>query len=233
MMTAQAERVYPAWVRGVFATQAYFVVDKSSHHVLLVDPGASPVVLLGIVEEHSWTVEKIILTHGHFDHWGAAGALRERLGCPVVIHCEGVRFLADPMLNLSARHGRPMTLRADETVSDGDVVALANGSCALKVLHTPGHTDDSCALYDERLGIALVGDTVYDGGPGLTCFPTGDGRLLATSIAGRLSTLPNQTVLLSGHSEPITLQRLLASASGSRMGAPDARCAVAGRRRPV
>ena len=78
----------------------------------------------------------------------------------------------------------------------------------LEVLHAPGHTDDSCAFWCEEGGFALVGDTVYEGGPGLTVFPTGDERRLYESIRKKLLPLPPSTVLLSGHSRPMTVEQL-------------------------
>ena len=82
---------------------------------------------------------------------------------------------------------------------------------ALEVLHVPGHTDDSCAFWCEQGGFALVGDAVYEGGPGLTVFPTGDGPRLRESIRKSILALLPDTMLLSGHSRPMTVAMLAAS----------------------
>ncbi|WP_136314104.1 MBL fold metallo-hydrolase [Actinomyces procaprae] len=202
-------QVRPLLARGVFATYGYFVVDEVARHAFLIDPGAQAKLFLRAVRGHQWTVEAIVLTHGHFDHVGAVDELRAALGVPVLAHAESKRYLTDPDLNLSAAHGAPLRVHGVEKFHHGDRLALGKSSnVELEVLHVPGHTDDSCAFYCEQAGFAVVGDTVYEGGPGLTIFPTGDAGKLRESLETRLLTLPDGTELLSGHSLPITVARL-------------------------
>ena len=203
--SSMAPHVYPALVRDVFATYGYFVIDSETAHGFLVDPGAQPELFSQTIREHGWTIEAILLTHGHFDHTGAVNSLRDEFGIPVLAHECADRYLLDPVLNLSAAHGRDVTVAGVGSFTDGDRLALsANPAVTLEVLHVPGHTDDSCAFYCEAAGFALVGDTVYGDGPGLTVFPTGSARLLAASIRSKLLCLPPSTVLLQGHGRPLT-----------------------------
>ncbi|MDU0348701.1 MBL fold metallo-hydrolase [Actinomyces sp. MRS3W] len=205
-MTVQ---VRPLLAQGVFATYGYFVVDEETGHAFLIDPGAQANLFLSAVRGHGWTVEAILLTHGHFDHIGAVNELRDALGVPVLAHADSDRYLSDPYLNLSARHGAPLRVRGVGKFQQDDRLTLdANPEVALQILHVPGHTDDSCAFYYEQAGFVLVGDTVYEGGPGLTIFPTGDADKLHESLQTRLLTLPGETLLFSGHSRPITVARL-------------------------
>ncbi|WP_147681276.1 MBL fold metallo-hydrolase [Actinomyces ruminicola] len=202
-------QVRPLLARGVFATYGYFVVDEGTRHAFLIDPGAQANLFVSALRRYQWTVEAIVLTHGHFDHIGAVDELRAVLGVPVLAHVESERYLTDPDLNLSAAHGAPLRVHGVENFQHGDRLTLGEGlSVELEVLHVPGHTDDSCAFYCERAGFALVGDTVYEGCPGLTIFPTGDAGKLRTSLETRLLALPAGTELLSGHSRPITVARL-------------------------
>ncbi|MDE6558385.1 MAG: MBL fold metallo-hydrolase, partial [Muribaculaceae bacterium] len=83
----------------------------------------------------------------------------------------------------------------------------ANSGFHLKVIHTPGHTPGSVTYYSPNENAAFVGDLLYQHGPGLTHFPGGDRRLLENSIVNKILTLPDDTVLLSGHSSPITVGR--------------------------
>lgn len=203
-----AAQVYPLLARDVFATYGYFVADDATGHGLLVDPGAQPNLFLHAIREGGWDAEAILLTHGHFDHTGAANELREELGIPVMAHELADRYLLDPALNLSAEHGRSVTVADTAKFADGDRIALSGGNLALDALHVPGHTDDSCAFFCEEGGFAIVGDTVYEGGPGLTVFPTGDAARLRESIYSKLLALPGDTLLLSGHSRPMTVEQL-------------------------
>ena len=201
--------VYPLLARGVFGTYGYFVVDDETNHALLIDPGSQPQLFLQTAADRGWVVEKILLTHGHFDHMGAADALRQAWGAPIYAHKLSPAYLEDPVLNLSAEHGMDITLSGTEPLEDGDRVILETApNVALSVLHTPGHTEDSVVYVLEGSNVAFVGDTVYEGGPGLTVFPTGNAQELDESIRVKLFALPSDTTLLSGHSDPLTVSAL-------------------------
>lgn len=204
-----AAKVYPLIAQGVFATFGYFIVDGKTGHALLIDPGSQPELFESVVEEQDWLVEKILLTHGHFDHMGAADALRNSWDAPIYAHRLSPRYLEDPYLNLSASHGLDITLEGTEPLKEGDAIAIStDDSISLQVSHVPGHTEDSVAYVLFDSGLAFVGDTVYEGGPGLTIFPTGNSDELRRSIEQKILTLPKSTQLLSGHSEPITVESL-------------------------
>ena len=203
-----AVEIHSLLARGAFATYGYFVIDGDTGRGVLVDPGAQPQLFLDAVRGCCWQIEAILLTHGHFDHMGAASALRDELDAPVMAHELADRYLLNPQLNLSAEYGRNVTVGDTLKFADGDRIPVSDRSAALEVLHVPGHTDDSCAFYCEEAHVALVGDTVYEGGPGLTVFPTGNAARLRRSIEEKLLALPPGTVLLSGHSRPMTVSSL-------------------------
>lgn len=208
--------VYPLLARGVFATYGYFIVDDDTGHAILIDPGAQPELFLRAAEERGWVVDKILLTHGHFDHMGAAGKLRDAWNAPIYAHSISPMYLEDPQLNLSASHGLDITLDGTYALADGDVVTLDSApDIRLEVMHVPGHTNDSVAYKLNGTNIVFVGDTVYDGGPGLTIFPTGNTAELRQSIDTRILTLPSATQLLSGHADPTSVASL-----AYRMGQP-------------
>ena len=73
------------------------------------------------------------------------------------------------------------------------------------MIYTPGHTPDSVLLYNEKERIAFVGDTIFKESIGNYTFPGGNKDLLIQSIMERVFTLPDDTVLYSGHSEPTTV----------------------------
>ncbi|MDE7449027.1 MAG: MBL fold metallo-hydrolase [Paramuribaculum sp.] len=193
-------------VQGVFAENTYFFIDEHSKAGFLIDPGAQAGVIYDTIVRNGWTIEKILLTHGHFDHFGAAGILRERLVAPIYIYTPDARYLTDPYLNLSANTGESLTVPHYEEVYDGEIIRLKhNSESYLKVIATPGHTPGSVTYYAPEEKAAFVGDTLYEHGPGLTNFPGGNRRELEQSIINRILTLPPDTVLLSGHSSPITV----------------------------
>ena len=131
-------------VKDVFAVNCYFYIDDETRHGFLIDPGAQASRILQKIAENGWTIERILLTHGHFDHTGAVSEIAQTLGIPYCIHRAGEKYLTDTRWNLSAYCGRNVYLDGAEYFDDGDVIRLEpNPSFALKVIHTPGHTPDS------------------------------------------------------------------------------------------
>lgn len=194
-------------VQGVFAENTYFYIDTHSKSGFLIDPGAQAGIIYDVIVRNGWNIEKILLTHGHFDHMGAAEVLREKLIAPIYIYSSDGRYLTDPRLNLSANSGQPITVPHYEELYDGEIIHLkANSGFYLKVIHTPGHSPGSVTFYAPEENAAFVGDTLYEHGPGLTNFPGGNRRELEESIINKILTLPDNTVLLSGHSSPITVK---------------------------
>ena len=195
-------------VQGVFLENTYFFIDEHTKSGFLIDPGAQAGIIYEVIMRNGWHIEKILLTHGHFDHFGAAELLREKLVAPIYIYPSDSRYLTDPYLNLSANSGDPIVVPHYEELHDGEIIRLkANSEFYLKVIHTPGHTPGSVTYYSTAENAAFVGDLLYQHGPGLTNFPGGDRYTLEQSIIQKILTLPPQTVLYSGHSSPITVEK--------------------------
>lgn len=193
-------------VKGVFWTNCYFDIDDKTKHGFLIDAGAQPEKLLAVAYENGWTIEKILLTHGHFDHFGAVDALRQKWNCPVLVHENADLLLLNPMINLSAQCNVSMTLKNTVKFAHGDTISLtANPEFQLKVIHTAGHTPDSVVLYSEKDTSAFVGDTIFKQSIGNSGYPMGNHEKLLQSIAERIFILPDDIVLYSGHSEPTTV----------------------------
>lgn len=193
-------------VQGVFAENCYVFIDEHTKSGFLIDPGAQAGIIYDAIVRNGWTIEKILLTHGHFDHLGAAEQLRRQLAAPIYIYPSDATYLTDTYLNLSGQSGQQITVSHYEELHDGEIIRLkANSGFYLKVIHTPGHTPGSVTYYSAEERVAFVGDTLYEHGPGLTHFPGGNRRELERSIIDKILTLPDDTLLLSGHSSPITV----------------------------
>ena len=195
-------------VQGVFAENCYVFIDEHTKSGFLIDPGAQAGIIYDAIVRNGWTIEKILLTHGHFDHLGAAEQLRRQLAAPVYVYPSDAPYLTDTYLNLSGQSGQPITVPHYEELHDGETIRLkANSGFYLKVIHTPGHTPGSVTYYSAQERVAFVGDTLYEHGPGLTHFPGGNVRELERSIIDKILTLPSDVVLLSGQSSPITVEQ--------------------------
>lgn len=186
------------------ATNCYICYNDETMEGFIVDPGASPERIKAKVTELGVKPQSIVLTHGHFDHIGAADALRSFYGIPIIAY-EGERtLLSDPEDNLSmAFEGEPVSLTADRYVRDGEEVELSGFKA--RVIHTPGHTQGSVCYYFESEKLLLSGDTLFCGSLGRTDFPGGSTRDILFSIIKKLFVLPEDTAVYAGHNEPTTI----------------------------
>lgn len=138
-------------------------------------------------------VRAILLTHGHNDHINAAVPLRELVDAPIHLH-EADRMLWDTVWPDD---------RPDVMLEPGTSVRVAEHRLA--VLHTPGHSPGCCCLLDADVDVVFTGDTLFCGGPGATGRSFSDQPTILRSIRDRLLSLPDHTVVHTGHGESTTI----------------------------
>lgn len=181
----------------------YFVIDEGTNETIVIDPGDMAEKLCGIVDKYELNVKAICLTHAHFDHAGAAEALKEHTKAPIYI-CEGEEIVAEsPAYNLSAMFGSPFSVHYDKVLKDGENVSF--GSLSFKVISTPGHTTGGGCFYFEKEGVVFVGDTLFLMSVGRTDFPGGDSNALIDSVRNKLFLLPYDTVVYTGHGQQTSI----------------------------
>ena len=193
---------------GPFPTNAYFYINDDSNHGFLIDPGYEASKLLRVIEKRELIVEKILLTHGHFDHIGAVNELQSALNIPVCMQSNGRDYVKNTEMNGSKSFYAPPTVIEGEVtyLEDESEIALSNNpDFKLKIIPVPGHTTDGAMYYSARDGVAFVGDSIFYRSIGRTDLPGGNYDVLIDSIKRRILTLPDDTILLSGHSEPTTV----------------------------
>ncbi|MET0182977.1 MAG: MBL fold metallo-hydrolase [Caulobacterales bacterium] len=167
-----------------------------------VDPGGDVPRLIGALEkaseQHGIVLDKILLTHGHMDHAGAAAELAERYGVPVEGPHEDEAFLLENLSQQGAKYGmQSRDVTPDRWLKDGDQVSL--GALAFDVVHCPGHTPGHVVFVQKDARFAFVGDVIFQGSIGRTDFPRGNHADLVSSIRNKLFPLGDDIRFLPGH----------------------------------
>ena len=173
----------------------------------MIDPGAEASKLLKIIKEKNFTIEKILLTHGHFDHIGAVNELQNALNIPVCMQKNGRDYTQNIKWNLSDQFGLDIILDKVDYLEDySDITLKANPEFKLQLIPLSGHTTDGAVYYSAKDGVAFVGDSIFKDSFGRTDFYGGDYKTLIDNIINKIFTLPEDTILLSRHSDPTTVK---------------------------
>jgi hydroxyacylglutathione hydrolase len=189
---------------GPFQENCFILGDEESGVGAIIDPGDEAARIAMAVEETGLEIGSIIVTHAHIDHVGAVAALVEEYACPVLMHAE-----AEPMLKELPTQAMMMGFRfgkvpaIDRYIEDGEILEV--GDLRLISLYTPGHAPGHLAFYIEDEGLVLSGDALFAGSVGRVDLPGGSMEVLMQSIEERLLTLPDETIVYSGHGPRTTI----------------------------
>lgn len=190
-------------VVGPVQTNCYIPLEEDGS-CLVVDPGDNSEELVRKIREAKGKPLAVLLTHGHFDHAGAAGSIASIYHVPIIA-CEKEKdTLEDPEKNASWMVGRSAVYSADQWVKDEEVLTF--GPFTVKVLETPGHTAGGCCYYLEKDDTLFSGDTLFQMSVGRSDLPGGDGELLVKKIREKLLVLKDQTLVCPGHGNVTTIE---------------------------
>jgi len=186
---------------GMLGTNCYIIGD-SGEDGIIIDPGANASAIKRVIKNEGIIPKVILLTHGHFDHIGAASELMEEYGIRVRIHSSDVDMLLDP----EGFWGFKMDFKApdcaeEDFIKDGDLLEV--GKYKIAVYHTPGHSRGSVVYKIEDA--LITGDTLFEGSIGRTDFEGGDMLHMRESLK-RLARLEGDYKIYAGHGEDTSLE---------------------------
>ncbi len=199
------------WIEGVTANTYLILGDQTT----LIDtgtPGKQENILnylQNVLKGKPEDIKTIVLTHHHMDHTGSLYELKKITNAEVAAYKDDVDIISgekpssDPIYmrfvsRLMATFTSYKFIKPDIGLQENDMVDN------YRVIHTPGHTPGSIALYNSDNGVIFVGDTLtYDGNKvgGLPSFLINDREALKKSVK-KISDF-NPRIMLSGHGKPL------------------------------
>lgn len=192
-----------------FGENMYILWDEASREAVVVDPGmmrdGEREMVTKFIDEHNLSVKHILLTHLHVDHITSARWLADKTGadvCGSVLDTQLGQELPDQVAHFRINiEVEPLTV--DRDLADGDTIPL--GDETIQVLHVPGHSPGGLAFYLPQSALLISGDTIFNGSVGRTDLWGGDMAQLLNSIREKIYTLPEETVIASGHGPTTTV----------------------------
>ena len=188
-------------VVGMIQTNCYVLYDDEIKKAIITDPGDNADYIASCISTLGVSVEAILLTHGHGDHFKALQEIKDRYHVPVYVHKDDVYRLKYQGGFVPAAY----KMESDDVLlEDGDKLEI--GGIKIEVIHTPGHTEGGVCYYLPDHRVLLSGDTLFCHSWGRTDFPGGDEDALFRSIREKLLPLPEDTLVLPGHEASTTIE---------------------------
>ena len=190
---------------GPIQANCYIVGCEKTKLGVVIDPGDEAERILQAIEDSGLRITHVLLTHAHFDHIAAADEVVKATGAPLALHPDDL-----PLLNAGGGAVffgiQPPPIPDPITrLTAGQEIAV--GELILRVLHTPGHTPGHVTFHEPNERAIFDGDVLFAQGIGRTDLPGGSYETLMRSIRQELLTLPDDTVVYSGHGPATTIGR--------------------------
>lgn len=184
-----------------------FLVADDEKNAVIIDPGAEASYILDVVRQQELKPLALLLTHAHFDHFGAAAEIMEQTGLPLYVHELDRAMLLSPEVCLAENLGFAALYRKPDeagirTFTDNETLKFSE-ELEFLVIHTPGHSPgSSCFRHGD---ILFSGDTLFRDGVGRVDFKGGNIHDMRASLA-RLGAIEGDCTVYCGHYGNTTLE---------------------------
>ncbi len=185
------------------------VVYNNKKDALIIDPGClfkqEQAELSGFIEKNDLNVLAVLNTHCHLDHIFGNYYCVEKYNVDLIIHKAdlftlGMAQRSAEMYGINEFVDSPEPSRF---VEDNEIITF--GDLSFKVIFGPGHCVGHVAFYNEENNLLIGGDILFKGSFGRTDLPGGSMDVLKETIFNRIFTLPDNTVVVSGHGPTTTI----------------------------
>jgi glyoxylase-like metal-dependent hydrolase (beta-lactamase superfamily II) len=188
-------------VVGMLQVNCYLIGDGTTNKGIIVDPGDEPDRIMDYVDRTGLKVVQLLCTHGHFDHIGAVGELRDALGAQILLHRDDL-IVYQHSYEVAREWGLDAEPQPEPDLLIDEGYSIELGASRLSVIHTPGHSPGGICLIGTDF--VLTGDTIFAGSIGRTDFPGGDYNAIGRSFR-RIMGLGDTIRLLPGHGPASTI----------------------------
>ncbi|MCX7728168.1 MAG: MBL fold metallo-hydrolase [Bacteroidia bacterium] len=192
---------------GYFQENTYVLWDNTKECVI-IDPGNTnfqeDTILFDFIEQKGLKPVRLLLTHGHIDHIAGNDSVFNKYKLLPEVHYDDL-FLIQSHKITAQMYGIPCTPSPlpEHFIQHHQTIHFGNSK--LLSIHTPGHSPGSITFYSPENNFAIVGDVLFYESIGRTDLPKGDFEILAKSIREKLYTMPDNTIIYSGHGPSTTI----------------------------
>ena len=187
---------------GQLTQNCYLIADRRTREAVIIDPGEEPAMFLAELDTRAWALRAVWLTHAHIDHIVGVGAVQRATGAPIHLHPLD-RPIYDALPQFGGWIGLQLEPPPPPNVELHPGAKVRVGGFEFGVRFTPGHSPGSVSFVGP--GMVFSGDVLFNGSIGRTDLPGGDFATLMGSIQTQLLSLPDSTVVYSGHGPDTTI----------------------------
>lgn len=186
---------------GPLAVNCY-VIETENKNAVAIDIGGGYEKLKALLDKNGLTLKKILLTHGHYDHFGGVAQAVKDTGAEVYIHSKDAHMLTSRIDSLADYiSDAPFEpVNSFNTLEEGDKIEL--DELTISVINTPGHTKGGICYFCGDC--VFTGDTLFALSMGRTDFPGGSPVEMHQSLL-RLAKIEEDLKVYPGHNESSTL----------------------------
>ena len=194
-------------VVGPLASNCYILYDEETRETIIVDPGDEASKIITKINELSLLPKEVWLTHGHFDHLGAANTICKEFNIEIYLNDEDY-----PIYKAWETFSEKYRVEIEEPPAEPNFFNMAVkerkvGSYSIEIIHTPGHSPGSVCFYSRDINSIFVGDLIFELSVGRTDLPGASFEVLEKSIRDSVYSKGDSCIVHPGHGDETMVGR--------------------------